>query len=166
MQETKGTKEIKEIKFYSKSENYTEFSNMHLISLNINNEIFKSVEHFFQHEKYHIRDNERNKKYMEMIKNSPSPFDAKRLGRNRSYQIQTNWDIIRNEVMLTALRVKFKNIKLAKLLLDTGDARLIEDSKDSYWGCGGSSNLGKNKLGQLLMQVRTELKLKSDDVKI
>ena len=45
----------------------------------------------------------------------------------------------------------------ALALLASGDSLLVERAhKDSYWGDGGDGS-GQNRLGQLLMQVRTEL---------
>ena len=39
-----------------------------------------------------------------------------------------------------------------------GDAKLVEHTtNDSYWGDGGDGR-GRNMLGQLLMQVRDELR--------
>ena len=57
--------------------------------------------------------------------------------------------------MLTALRAKFKqNLKLKLKLLETGNAKLHEDSpSDMYWGVKG-----KDKLGKILMIVREELR--------
>jgi ribA/ribD-fused uncharacterized protein len=60
--------------------------------------------------------------------------------------------------MLAALRKKFAAEKLHDLLLSTGDRPLVEASPfDYYWGCGRSGT-GKNRLGELLMQTRTELR--------
>ena len=61
--------------------------------------------------------------------------------------------------MLQSLRMKFsQNLEIAKELLATGDAILIEHTRnDDYWADGGDGS-GKNKLGLLLMQVREELK--------
>jgi predicted NAD-dependent protein-ADP-ribosyltransferase YbiA (DUF1768 family) len=40
------------------------------------------------------------------------------------------------------------------MLIDTGDAKLVEHTKnDKYWGDGGNGQ-GKNMLGTLLMEVR------------
>ena len=50
-----------------------------------------------------------------------------------------------------------QNEYLKRRLLETGNALLIEgnDWGDTYWGvCNGR---GKNKLGKILMRVRTEL---------
>ena len=61
--------------------------------------------------------------------------------------------------MLQSLRMKFsQNLEIAKELLATGDAILIEHTRnDDYWADGGDGS-GKSKLGLLLMQVREELK--------
>ena len=65
--------------------------------------------------------------------------------------------------MLEAVRAKFSQHEDLKLiLLGTGDAKLIEHTEnDSYWGDGGDGS-GKNRLGQILMQVRVELRLESE----
>ena len=61
--------------------------------------------------------------------------------------------------MHQALRMKFsQNPDIAKELLATGDAIIIEHTRnDDYWADGGDGS-GKNKLGLLLMQVREEFK--------
>ena len=80
-------------------------------------------------------------------------------GRNRQNPLRQDWEEIKNKVMLQALRMKFsQNPEIAKELLATGDAILIEHTRnDDYWADGGDGS-GKNKLGLLLMQVREELK--------
>ena len=51
-----------------------------------------------------------------------------------------------------------QNPEIAKGLLATGDAILIEHTRnDAYWADEGDGS-GKNKLGLLLMKVREELK--------
>ena len=58
-----------------------------------------------------------------------------------------------------SLYAKFtQHERLMKLLLDTGDRKLVEHtSQDSYWGDGGDGSR-QNKLGKLLMRLREELK--------
>ena len=65
--------------------------------------------------------------------------------------------------MLEALRAKFRqHPDLAERLLSSGDRLLVEHTRnDTYWGDGGDGT-GMNRLGHLLMQVRTELRLKSE----
>ena len=91
---------------------------------------------------------------------------AKRLGR--IVELRPDWEQIKDEVMLTGLRIKFdidrEDGRLAQMLVDTGDAILIEGNHwhDNYWGvcycpkC--KDNGGDNRLGHLLMQVRSELR--------
>jgi ribA/ribD-fused uncharacterized protein len=57
------------------------------------------------------------------------------------------------------LQAKFtQHPNLRSILLGTGDAELIEHTKnDSYWGDGGNGT-GKNRLGQLLMELREQLR--------
>ena len=64
--------------------------------------------------------------------------------------------------MLTCLRWKFEqNGKLRGELLATGEAKLIEHTRnDKYWADAGDGS-GKNMLGILLMKVREELESKS-----
>lgn len=84
-----------------------------------------------------------------------SPQMAKRYGR--MVQLKPNWEQIKDSVMLTVVRAKFKDPVLKDLLLNTGAAELIEGNRwgDTYWGvCNGK---GKNRLGEILMTVRTEI---------
>ncbi len=61
--------------------------------------------------------------------------------------------------MREALKAKFtQNEDLKNILLETGDAILVEHTEnDNYWGDGGDGN-GKNMLGKLLMELREELR--------
>jgi ribA/ribD-fused uncharacterized protein len=63
--------------------------------------------------------------------------------------------------MLQACRAKFlAHNDVKELLLSTGDEELIENAaNDYYWGCGRSGT-GKNRLGEILMRVRDELRTK------
>lgn len=69
-----------------------------------------------------------------------------------------NWDQIKRDVMKECCVAKFlQHPELRKQLMDTGNEELIEDSPvDWYWGCGADGT-GQNVLGQVLMEVRTEL---------
>ena len=95
----------------------------------------------------------------EKIRQIASPMDAALEGRNRQNPLRSDWEEVKDEVILQALRMKFsQNPEIAKGLLATGDAILIEHTQnDAYWADGGYGS-GKNKLGLLLMQVREELK--------
>lgn len=74
-----------------------------------------------------------------------------------------DWDSIKDSVMLDILRKKFRDRYFAEKLLATGDAPLREEDAGEkrypdcgYWGiCCGR---GQNRFGELLMQVRNELR--------
>lgn len=61
--------------------------------------------------------------------------------------------------MTEVVEAKFTyNPNLKQMLLDTGDAELVEGNtwNDKYWGvCKG---VGQNKLGKILMMLREEFK--------
>lgn len=65
--------------------------------------------------------------------------------------------------MREVVLAKFEqNEVIRKILLETGDALLIEHThRDRYWGDGGDGS-GKNMLGIILMSVREELRRKDN----
>lgn len=111
--------------------------------------VFPSVEHAYQA----MKTNDPIER--EQIRKAFTPARAKKLGRE--FKMRSDWEDIKDDVMLHCLRVKFNDLRLAQRLRDTGDAELIEGNTwgDVYWGV--CRNIGQNKLGKLLMQVRSEI---------
>jgi len=145
-----------EIKFYSETAEWGEFSNFSLHEIIIKGNKWATTEHFFQAHKFD------NKAYQEKIRKCISPMKAAELGRSRKFKIKRNWDKTKENVMYEAVYAKFtQHNNLKKLLLKTNDAILIEHTEnDSYWGDGGDGK-GKNKLGMILMKVRQHILLQS-----
>jgi ribA/ribD-fused uncharacterized protein len=141
------------ILFYRTADAYGAFSNFAAYPIAIDGRLWPTSEHFFQAQKF-TRDEDR-----EAILAERSPMRAAQLGRDRSRPVRADWDDVRDEVMLAALRAKFtQHAELRALLLDTGDAELVEHTaNDRYWADGGDGT-GRNMLGKLLMQVRDELR--------
>lgn len=141
------------IKFYNQDKLYGEFSNFYKSAIIVDNIVFPTSEHYFQAMKYN-----HNKEYFEKIRTAKSAGMAAKLGRNRNYPMRSDWEKVKDEIMMVALKAKFtQHTNLKKLLLDTGDAILIEHTKnDSYWGDGGDGT-GKNLLGKSLMELRKQL---------
>lgn len=85
-----------------------------------------------------------------------TPGQAKRLGRK--VKMWDNWDDIKQSIMEKIVTAKFEpGSDIAKALIGTGDAILIEGNTwgDTFWGvCDG---VGKNWLGQILMHIRGKL---------
>lgn len=90
-----------------------------------------------------------------------SPGEAKY--RGRSVRLRPGWDDwVRFEVMEQVLAAKFADPALRRLLLATGDLRLVETNNwhDVTWGvcsCAGHG-WGDNHLGRLLMELRAGLR--------
>jgi ribA/ribD-fused uncharacterized protein len=124
-------------------------SNFYYSPINFDGLRFKSVEAAFQAAK---TTDLAIKKSMQSL----NPVQAKKLGRR--LQLRPDWHEVKEEVMLDLLRIKFApGSELASCLLGTGDQLLVEGNSwgDTFWGvCRGQ---GANKLGLLLMQVRSEL---------
>ena len=120
--------------------------------------IAKTVEHYYQYMKTPSLE-----EGIEIL-DADTPAEAKRLGR-LSY-LRKDWEDIKVEVMMTALREKFAIPELKEKLLATGDAYLIEGNSwhDNYWGicicpkCTAKDMVGKNMLGRCLMKIREEIK--------
>jgi N-glycosidase YbiA len=143
------------VRFYSKTVEYYELSNFAQFGFEDSDGYWPTVEHYFQAQKFA---GPAHAAYREQIRNARTPKEAKTLGRTRKLPIRGDWDAVRDEVMLAALRLKFAAPKLSQVLLGTELRPLVEASpSDSYWGSGRSGN-GRNRLGQLLMQVRAELR--------
>ena len=107
--------------------------------VNTNADRFNTTQHYFQSVKFGDDD------YAEHIRTAPSMLEiidnifvifittrtaaakAKALGGSRAIPIRGDWDTVRNDVMLMCVRAKFtQHAALTRLLLDTGDAELIE----------------------------------------
>jgi ribA/ribD-fused uncharacterized protein len=91
-----------------------------------------------------------------------TPSQAKRRGGKRGEPMTEAevdaWNSgMRVTVMKKGLQLKFQHPELQEKLLATGSKVLIEDTKrDTFWGA--TKKGGVNVLGQLLMQVRDEIK--------
>ncbi|CAI8018709.1 N-glycosidase YbiA [Geodia barretti] len=152
-----GASRSNQIRFYNRDEPYYEFTNFYPTNVFIDGKNWPTTEHYFQAQKFV------GTPYVEKIRRFPSPRDAFQLSRDPlvSRWRRSDWESVKDDIMLKALRVKFsENVTLRDKLRSTGEKELVEHtSNDSYWGDGGNG-LGQNKLGKLLMQVRRELKEK------
>jgi ribA/ribD-fused uncharacterized protein len=142
------------IYFYSQRTEYGEFSNFYSAPILIQGKTWPTSEHYFQAMKF-----EAYPEKMEEIRALPTPGQAAKIGRKRTLPLRSDWEKIKESVMMDALRAKFtQHQELKERLLSTGDAVLVEHTKnDFYWGDGLGS--GKNRLGHLLMELRAELRI-------
>jgi ribA/ribD-fused uncharacterized protein len=141
------------IHFYSTTDEYGCFSNFSRHRVFLKKKSWPTSEHYFQAQKFAGEPDE------EEVRLAKTPMIAARMGRDRKRPLRRDWEAVKERVRLDALRAKFTQHEESKtVLLGTGDATLVEHTaNDSYWGDGGDGS-GKNRLGHLLMQVRTELR--------
>jgi ribA/ribD-fused uncharacterized protein len=112
---------------------------------------YRTVEHAYQAAKTH------DKFQKNIIKQCSTPKEAKKIGR--SLDLRDDWKFIREGVMKSLLIEKFKIDEFRKQLLDTKNSKLIEGNTwgDRFWGV--YKGKGQNKLGDMLMRVRDEIKI-------
>jgi len=138
--------------FYSVKNLYGEFSNFALFPILIEGVLWASSEHFYQAHKFLDHD------LQEKVRIAATPFLAAQIGRDPNLAIRDDWDEVKDDYMMIALKAKFSQYNVLKeLLLSTNQSTLFEHTKnDCYWAdCGDRT--GKNKLGLMLMDIRTEL---------
>lgn len=138
--------------FYSVKDLYGEFSNFALFPITVDGVVWPSSEHYYQAHKF------LDPALQEQVRAQPTPYLAAQMGRDPKLPMREDWDDVKDGVMLIALKAKYTQYKvLHDLLLSTKSAHLYEHTKnDCYWAdCGDRT--GKNRLGEELMQVRSEL---------
>jgi len=142
------------INFYSTSGEYGCFSNFSRHAIHLKGKRWPTSEHYFQAQKFAGDPDE------EEIRMAAKPSLAAGMGRDRKRALRRDWESVKDQIMLEAVRAKFtQHDDLKAILLGTGDAKLVEHTaNDSYWADGGDGS-GKNRLGQLLMKVREELRV-------
>ena len=152
------------IRFYGPDEPFGSFSNFSRHSVLVFGLVWMTSEHAFQAMK------SLNPEERQRVRAQPTPGKAFREGHKIS--IRPDWDNIVPEtnlilkpdtrfkdiVMYSIVLEKFRQNQEIKLeLLRTNDAHIIEAApRDSYWGEGGNQT-GLNKLGQILMLVRSKI---------
>ena len=140
------------IHFYLTTGEYGCFSNFAAYSIKLKGKVWPTAEHYFQAQKFAGSEHE------EAIRKQKSPMIAARMGRDRKKPLRRDWESVKDEIMRAAVRAKFQqHEELRKILLETGERKIVERTEnDSYWGDGGDGS-GKNMLGQILMEIRGEL---------
>jgi ribA/ribD-fused uncharacterized protein len=142
----------KVIYFFNREDKYYQLSNFSGFGFTLDGNKWRTMEHYFQAMKFE------GTEQFERILNCGSPKQAKDLGQSRAIPIRQDWDSVKEEIMLRGLKEKFKSPELKEILLSTGKKDLVENSPyDKYWGIGPNGK-GKNRLGVLLVELRTELK--------
>jgi ribA/ribD-fused uncharacterized protein len=146
---------------------FKEFTVEHEAPLQIDGITFPTAEHYYQWSKAkQFGDAGAQAKILK----TPSAKSVKAIGRKVTPFDDGQWSERKDQVMRTALRAKLmQHPDILAKLRTTGDRPLAEaDPRSKYWGIGTSSDTskakdparwpGKNTLGKLLEELRTELK--------
>ena len=140
---------------------YFFLSNMYPCKVKLNSVTFSSAEHAFQAAKCVNRED------VEKILRCKTGKEAKRVGRK--VKLREDWEKIKDGVMYEVIKAKFtQNKHLAEKLIATYPTILVEGNtwRDTYWGVDLFDKgkeyqygyRGRNRLGEILMEVREELR--------
>jgi ribA/ribD-fused uncharacterized protein len=147
-----------EVSFYRASEKpYGAFSNLYRRYIVFEEEMFVTSEHAYQVGKA------RKPAVRKWLMEAPSPSLLAMAAHGLYYwDVAPGWSTTKFDRMRAVLRAKFtQHADLRDLLLSTGDARLVETATvdnevNRLWG--EVKGTGRNMLGVLLMELRTELR--------
>lgn len=129
---------------------YFFLSNMYPCSVTFEGQTYPSSESAFQAAKC-LDENDRR------AFTNLNGYAAKKKGRRVS--LRPDWESVKLDIMFAILQNKFEKPALQKMLLATGNAKLVEGNtwNDTFWGVDIASGSGLNNLGVLLMRVREKL---------
>lgn len=156
---TAWEKPMEEVRFYRASEKpYGAFSNLFKRAIEFEGETYATSEHAYQAGKA------RKPEVRAWLMAAPTPSLLAMAAHGLYvWDINSDWSKVKFDRMKRVLIAKFtQHEDLKALLLSTGTARLVEsatvdNSVNRLWG--EVNGVGKNKLGELLMEVRAELAL-------
>ena len=141
-----------EVRFYYEYEPNGYLSNFYISPIRLDGKDWPTVEHFYQAAKT------LDPAYSERVRLASTADEAKRLGNDPACLLRADWSGYKVEVMRRALAAKFgQHPDLGRLLVATGDAILIENSKKDYFWGAGADGTGRSMLGALLMELRASL---------
>ena len=148
--------ELKQFEFESEDEvigpfrgKYSFLSNFYDQEIQFEGAVWPTSEHAYQAMKTLDLD------AREKVRKASTPGKAKRAGRKVA--LRDDWEDVKIDVMMKVLEAKFSHPELQQKLLDTGDTPIVEINSwgDEFYGvCDGK---GYNVLGQLLMELRSDL---------
>jgi ribA/ribD-fused uncharacterized protein len=120
--------------------------------INIDGEIWKTAEHYYQAQKFIHHPDLFNK-----IKDASSSNEARFLAKDSESFEDPTYDDRKLETMKRIMILKFEqHLDLKEKLIQTGNQPLIKNAPDcSFWGIGPDGK-GLNMSGQIVMDIRKE----------
>ncbi len=142
-------KSARQIRFYMDTGEWGFLSPMYPCPIKIKGVEYGSAEHYYQSMKA------ADQAKREWIRCSATGYEAK----DRAHELKQEETVKKSPekkiaTMREAFLAKFaQNPELAAKLLDTGDAQLLEESIDPFWG-----EKGENWIGRLAMEARASVR--------
>lgn len=117
-----------------------------------------TVEHYVQAQKFKTSKPE----LLRSIQRLDEPESVVAVGEENGAHVRKDWEEVQDDVMLTALRVKFTNhADVRQRLCETAPRVLQYEDVDDYWGVQMTPSdppryAGMNRVGRMLMLLRAE----------
>lgn len=163
---------IKYLKFYDAKEENGFFSNFYSTEMEIDGELWQSVEQYFQAMKFRGENaSKKSIRYSNIIKNASTPMKVKALGNQRentygdkwkissedsrllndvireykSVKIRDDWENVKIKIMIKALMHKFLTKEMFKKIVKIPDDVLLVEhtTRDKIWADGGDGGTGE-----------------------
>lgn len=115
--------------------------------------LYQSAEHAYQCQKFN------DKRIKKLVKKASSPLLAKEIANKNKDKFRADWHQIKVNILKEIVWAKIgQHDEVRKVLLDTVNKELIENSPiDSFWGWG-KDHKGENQMGKILMDLRNKLR--------
>lgn len=112
------------------TEAFAEFSSFAPCGVAMKEPLWRTVEHHFQAMKVH------DAAWREKIRSCGTPKRARAPGVTRALPLRADWERVKDELMLAAVRVTFATRPVPRApLLSTGGARIVGNAPmDDFWG--------------------------------
>jgi ribA/ribD-fused uncharacterized protein len=146
---------------------YRNFSNMSEHRIEVDGITYPSVEHYFQAMK--AKEFKDEEMYEKIIK-AKTAKAVKALGKKVKGFEKEIWDSKKDEIMFRGIKSKFVQHPALRKQLEETDQKMIgeADARNTYWGIGTSMASekskhpskwrGQNRIGKMLMDLRTEFR--------
>ena len=139
-------------------------SNMYPERIVVDGKSYASTEHYYQYEKCK---QEGRDDIAALVKLAEDPESAMAVGGR--VKMSEEWCKTNGKkIMKKAAKEKFRTPRLKKKLLNTGDKKIVEATRNKTWACGLSFNdksildsnyyTGENLMGEILCEIREELR--------
>lgn len=125
-------------------------SNCYPADFELDGQLWPTVTHYLEAQRVS------NLELKQPIRLAPDAASATNLAKRGS--AREDWNAVRDDVMRRALDAKFRqNAECRAFLLNTRETDLVENAPwEYYWGCGADGR-GRNRTGELLMELRLTL---------